>query len=417
MQKKTHLLIVVDSIDINDSSGSKANVALIQNLHKAGFHLKVLHYTRKKIELDDICCVTVKEQKWTLWYLLAKLLLFVKRVTNLNLNKNVESLWGFSFSFFNDSYSIKKALQKENPNDFDWILTLSKAASFRPHKALLELPQWHSKWLAYIHDPYPMHSYPRPYDWVEPGHKQKRKFFLQVSENCRYALYPSQLLGEWMEGYYHPLQGKAKVIPHQLSTVLAQEAALPKFFESDKFTILHAGTLLWGRDPMGLIMAFLKFIKNYPEAQKDSSLLFIGGINYYSTTLENLAAKHSQIFVSKDYIAFDVVQKMQMKASVNVILEAKGPLSPFLPGKFPHCIAAGRPILLLGPLYSESRRLLKEEYPYWSEIDDVDHIYSHLVELYKFWKLEPNKQKQDFGELQEYLSEGYLATIVLDLKK
>ena len=42
------ILVIVDSIDVNDSSGSKANVALIQNLAACGFDVLVLHYTQKK---------------------------------------------------------------------------------------------------------------------------------------------------------------------------------------------------------------------------------------------------------------------------------------------------------------------------------------------------------------------------------
>lgn len=409
------ILVVLESIDINDSSGSKANVAMIKNLHQSGFQLKVYHYTRKEIQLEGIPCVPINELKFTHWYFLSKMQLFIKRVTGYNFNEHIEKLFGFSFAFFNDSNSIKNALQKENPDDYDWVLTLSKAASFRPHKALLGLPKWHDKWLAYIHDPYPMHSYPRPYDWVEPGHQQKRDFFLNIADKCHYALYPSMLLGEWMEGYYKPLRGKAKVIPHQISNDMPIEDAFPTFFDPDKFTILHAGTLLLGRNPMGLVDAYLKFLKKNPEAEKDSNLLFIGGKSDYTKTVSELAVKHPQLYISNGYIAFDVVQKMQMEAGVNIILEAKGPLSPFLPGKFPHCIAAGRPILLLGPYYSESRRLLGEKYPYWGEINDIDRIYKQLVKLYTLWKHSPERPKQDYGELNDYLSEGYLKKIIEQL--
>jgi hypothetical protein len=46
------ILVIVDSINVNDSSGSKANVALIQNLAACGFEVQVLHYTQKEITLE-----------------------------------------------------------------------------------------------------------------------------------------------------------------------------------------------------------------------------------------------------------------------------------------------------------------------------------------------------------------------------
>jgi hypothetical protein len=398
------ILIVVESIDVNDSSASKGRVALIKNLHKTGFKLKVLHYTRKNIELDEISCTAIREQKWTFFYILSKLQLIIWRLTKWNLNLFIEKTIGFSFAYLNDSYSIEKAIQKENPQDYDLIFTLSKAASFRTHKALLNLKKWHNKWMAYIHDPYPMHSYPRPYDWVEPGHQFKRNFFLQVAEKCRYAVYPSQLLAKWMEGYYRPLEGKAIIIPHQLTNDVVKSRQNPSFFDSNQFNILHAGSLLWGRDPEGLILGFEMFLDKNQEAKKESRLLFLGSKNHYSDLLKDYSYKLLQIYVSEDYIPFEEVYKLQFASSVNVILEAQGPISPFLPGKFPHCIAADKPILLLGPHYSESRRLLKEDYPYWSENDDIKKIAGNIESLYKNWK-EDKHQNLNRIDLVNYLSE------------
>lgn len=409
MSSNNRILIVVESIDVNDSSGSKGRVALIRNLHKAGFQLKVLHYTRKNIKLGEITCVAIKEQKITFNYILSKLLLLIWRVTNWNLNSIIEKFRGFSFGFLNDSYSIKKAIQKENPQDYAIIFTLSKAASFRPHMALLGLSQWHNKWMAYIHDPYPMHSYPRPYDWVEPGHQFKRNFFLQVSEKCRFAVYPSMLLAEWMEGYYRPLHGKAVIIPHQLMDIELTSPYNSNFFDKNQFNILHAGSLLWGRNPEGLIHGFEIFIDKNPDAKKQARLLFLGNKNYYSDLLEAYAQRLSQLYVSDDYLPFDEVYRLQIASSVNVILEAKGPISPFLPGKFPHCIAANRPILLLGPHYSESRRLLGEDYLYWSETDDIEKIAALIEKLYLNWK-EDNNQQLSRRDLETYLSEEKLKT-------
>ena len=45
--KKEHIIIVSESIDVNDSSASKGRVALINNLIKIGYQVTVLHYTRK----------------------------------------------------------------------------------------------------------------------------------------------------------------------------------------------------------------------------------------------------------------------------------------------------------------------------------------------------------------------------------
>ncbi|WP_110688288.1 glycosyltransferase family protein [Salegentibacter sediminis] len=398
------ILVVVESIDVDDSSGSKANVALIKNLYKAGFELQVYHYTRKDIQLGDIPCHSIKENRRSLLFFLSRSERYLRYWFNLNLYKPIEQVFGFSFTLFNDRNSIVAALNKINDFEPDLVLTLSKGTSFRPHHSLLKIPKWHSKWMAYIHDPYPFASYPRPYDYVEPGHQKKREFFLNVSEKARFAAYPSKLLAEWMESYFPPLKGKSVIIPHQIDEEEVDSPELPEYFKKDAFTIVHAGALMNARNPRGLIKAFREFLKEVPEAAENSQLLFIGKKSKYTPEFEELKREVSQFYSSDDYLPFTQVQAIQKNAAVNVILEAKGPISPFLPGKFPHCIQAGKPILLLGPYYSESRRLLGDDYPWWSEIDDEEKITQQISELYFKWLDNQIFMEYDYSFLRERLS-------------
>ncbi|GIZ07454.1 UDP-glycosyltransferase [Flavobacterium sp. UMI-01] len=410
------ILIVVESIDINANSGSKANVALIQNLHKAGYDLKVYHYSQKTISLEGISCILIKEQKWNLVYLLSKLQVRFRMLTGININPTIERFFGFSLAFFNDSKSIKKALEKEKTFQPDWVLTLSYASSFRSHKALLDIPKWHSKWLAYVHDPYPMHSYPRPYDWVEPGHQFKRNFFLKIVRNSQYLLYPSQLLAEWMFSYYPGQKNEGIVVPHQISEQTINKEEAETVLSSSDFIILHAGNMMSARNPMALIQAFEQFLDQFPEAKSHAKLYFIGAPSCYDSPIKEKQKIMPQLFLSEGYIPFKEVLAMQEQASVNVILEALGPISPFLPGKFAHCIQTQKPILLLGPFYSESKRLLGENYPYWSSINDTKLIQKHITDLYRLW-LKNNKQiimRRD--DLLYYLSSDYLKETIDNLK-
>ena len=107
-----NLLILAESIDPNDSSGTKGRVALINNLAKAGFQITVLHYTRRNISLKGIKTIMIKERKFNLYYLLSKIQKFLYKWFNLNIGDRVEQLLGFSFTFFNDSKSMSKALNK-----------------------------------------------------------------------------------------------------------------------------------------------------------------------------------------------------------------------------------------------------------------------------------------------------------------
>jgi hypothetical protein len=408
------ILVVVDSINIEDSSGSKANVALIHNLAEAGFEVLVYHYTRKNIKLANVSCYAITEIKHSPLYFLSRLQRVIQRNSTLNLAPFLEKLFGFSFTFFNDTRSIKKALKRQIFQP-DLVITLSKGASFRPHYAVLKLPQLHDKWMAYVHDPYPFHYYPRPYNWVESSYKFKEYFFLKVSEKARYSGFPSLLLQEWMSSYFPNFSRTGKVIPHQNSKVEILNADFPSYFDPLKFNLLHAGNLLNARSPKGLIEGFKIFFDKNPEARNEVRLLLIGPSSSFLQMLEDYQKNIPELFVYNGVAAFDEVYHLQQKVSVNIILEAKSEISPFLPGKFPHCVEANKSILLLSPYYSETRRLLGEDYEFWAEVDDVKAIAMHIEKLYQLWKENPKNLLLNRNDLEEYLSVTHLKKVISSL--
>ena len=403
MSKK--ILILIESINLNDSSGIKGRLSLIKNLAQLGHNLKVYHLDTSNPIIDGVETLALSRNKTSAFYWLARLkTLFSKG--GLNFNRYVEERYGFSFSHYEDVGRFKKALSQENQDHYDIVFTLSKASSFRPHKAVLESPKWHSKWYAYIHDPYPMYAYPRPYDWAEPGSLKKRAFFLELYKKSKKVVYPSLLLAEWMESYYDG-STKRLIIPHQIDQELAiasQTRVLPDFFDPDNFNILHAGSLMKQRPPFILIKAFQDFLKKRPEAKIEARLIFIGNVfDGHKKELNSYAS--SNVIVHNQYMDFNVVFELQQQASMNVVIEANTPYSPFLPGKMPHLVIADKPILHVGPAYSETMRLLGEEYP-WHVSNHESHVTKlseKLVLAYKEWSTKKSFSLQR-ADLKEYLS-------------
>lgn len=409
------ILVVVDSINIEDSSGSKANVALIHNLAEAGFEVLVYHYTLKNIKLVGVTCFSIPEIKYSPMYFLSRTQRVLSRNFNINLAPFLEKLFGFSFTFFNDTNGILEALKKCTFEP-DLILTLSKGGSFRPHYTVLKFPELHHKWMAYVHDPYPFHFYPRPYTWVESSYKQKETFFTQVSEKAKYSAFPSQLLLEWMGSFYPDFLKTGVVIPHQNAEYNLHNKDFPDYFDAAKFNLLHAGNLMKQRSPKGLIEGFKMFLDRNPEAKKDSKLILLGNASYHSKMLEEYQIDNPEMYIYNGNVAFDIVYHLQKNVSVNIILESKSEISPFLPAKFPHCVEANKKILSLAPYYSETRRLLGNDYPYWSEVDDVDKIAVIIENLYQLWKINPDNLLLNRGDLVNYLSADYLKKIITGLQ-
>src|SRR5690606_34069438 len=107
--------------------------------------------------------------------------------------------------------------------------------------------------------------------------------------------------------------------------------------------------LMKQRDPFPLIKAFQKFLFTNPEAKTEARLLLIVKASHHISELRRIDGEMDQLFVSEGYVAYEEVLGIQEKTSINIILESVAETSPFLPGKFPHCVAANKPILHLGP--------------------------------------------------------------------
>jgi glycosyltransferase involved in cell wall biosynthesis len=413
--KPKKILVVVESIDVEDSSGAKGRVALIRNLRLAGYDPVVYHYSRKNISLENIPCVPMQENRRSILFFLSRLERYLRYYLKLQLNRPLEKVFGFSFTLLNDRNSILSALKEVNFQP-DLVFTLSKGGSFRPHHALLQIPEWHDRWVAYIHDPYPMHLYPKPYPWKESGYKQKEEFIGKIAENAQFPVFPSLLLKEWMGQFFEGYRLKGEVIPHQVDNSYEPTGALPVYFDKKKFNLLHAGNLLQARQPQWLVKAFENFLGRVPEAKQEARLLMIGRSGHHTQYLKSKAAENMAIIVIPENRTFKEVRLLQEKSSVNIILEAKSEISPFLPGKFAHCVKADRPILHLGPKNSETRRLLGEEYSNVAGIDEVSNISEIIEKLYFRWKKD-NNLRLHRPDLEEYLSPTYLKEVVENLLK
>jgi len=405
------ILVISESINVEDSSASKVNVALISNLVKAGFNLKVLHFSHKEIKLEGIECLWIPERRFSILFVLSRLVRIFQRKTKILINHNVENVFGFSFTHTNDVNQIALYIKKESDYDSDLILTLSKGGSFRPHRAMLLLPELHKKWMAYIHDPYPFHMYPRPYNWVEYGYLQKERFIREVTEKAKFLAFPSLLLKQWMESYFPAVALKSEIIPHQINISYSLEP-IPDFFKENQFSLLHAGNLLKQRNPEFLIKGFLNFLENNPDAKDNATLYFIGHNDSHKKLL--LEYSHANIVV-QNYLDYKIVQNLENKTSVNIILEAISEISPFLPGKFPNCVVANKPILILGPYYSEVKRLLGNDYAYWAEANDEKSIELCITNLYQIWKSNSSNLMLNRNDLIDYATELNLKKIIDDL--
>ena len=413
--KKKRILFLAETIDKDLSSAAKANLGLIETLVSQNFEVRVFHYSHTEVLIPNVKVTLVREKKTDINYFLSRGQRVLQRITGKNFSKALENKFGFSFTFKNDAFSMAQAIKKECKTS-DLIITRGKGASFRTHAALLQLPDFYNKWLAYVHDPYPFHLYPPPYNWTEAGHQQKEAFFKKVSEKAAFSGFPSQLLKEWMGQFFPNFVQTGIVLPHQDISEKQSNIETVAYFDTKKFNLVHAGNLFNVRNPFPLIEGYLEFLKNYPEANEKSQLSFLGSSHDHQPLLSEKYSDDPTIYISEGYVAFSEVQFVQQNTAVNVIIEADSKISPFLPGKFPYCVKANTPILLLSPRNSESNRLLGDDYEYSSLPTDVNAISKIITSLYLKWKNQNGTLLLDRKDLQTYFSSNFFAQQILEIE-
>ena len=60
----------------------------------------------------------------------------------------------------------------------------------------------------------------------------------------------------------------------------------------------------------------------------------------------------------------------------------------------------------------KQKKLLEDNYEYWSEVDDVNKIASLIEKIYNQWLIDPQKILLNRPDLLEYISPTYLKNII-----
>ncbi len=327
-------------------------------------------------------------------------------------------LLGYSLLFNRLVNDWKKEIIRELAiNKYDLVVVLGTGSSFAPHFAMAEMDS-NVRWVANIHDPYPMNHYPKPYQKDDTiFYKQQVKRIDRVFKQANWVTFPSKYLLGFMSQYHPQLKNKSFVLPH-LESFFANLPEVPEdkkvSLQEGKFNLLHAGSLLGPRDPRYLIKAFMRFIDEDIERKEKSVLNIIGKVSKEHTGFEKeYEAVKDNINILITRVSYKHSLELLKQADILIILEAIAKESPFMPGKLADYITANKPILALTPKYSETSRLLGEFYPYTTQTDNEEEIYMILVNLWEEWK-SGNLNNLDRDDLREYISSENINKILME---
>ncbi len=370
------LLVVADDVNFQRGSGPKVSHAMVKLLAELDHPLTLLHQSDQEVPFEEknVESIYVKEGR-SIHYYKSRFNRKARKYLKSDFSKKYEEGTGHSYTEDSLIDSMHKVLSGLNPKDFSLVLTLSKGALFTAHKAILQLPEWHSRWCSYFHDPFPFSWYPEPYTFNDIGTLVKQQLCRGFVENAAVLMFPSLKLMEHYQALTISIEQKSVIVPHVFDP--QGVSGLAEFdFGTGGINYLHAGALLGERNPRGLVSAFAKANKLKPYHH----LHIVGPYQAHQEFIDqkNLEFPWLHVHGSVDY---NTAQSMAKTADVNLIIEAIAPSSPFLPGKFPVLLAMGKPILHIGPANSESMRLLGPDYNLHVENGDEQGLESLLADI------------------------------------
>ncbi|GGG99554.1 hypothetical protein GCM10011416_17380 [Polaribacter pacificus] len=317
-------------------------------------------------------------------------------------------LSGNSFEQYNRIKNIRFFLN--NNTQYNKILLLSGGLGFAPHQSVSKIKfKKNVQILGVFHDPYPSSSYPEPYKGGNYFHEYfKRRNLQQAICKINHLIFPSKKLYEWYLKDYKINSANISIIPHAVK--FNSGVNIKRVDAKNEIIITHTGTLLKPRNPLTFLKVF------YRVCDPKTALRFYGPIHKdVNIEIKDFNKKNIQI-VNKRIPYNEALDKLN-ESSFLLLVESGAEFSPFLPTKFVDYINIGKPIIVLTPEKSEISRLLGEDYPFKTTLNnekEIEKIIANLEndELIKLSLKIINELKEYFSE--EYILKKYLKILSTD---
>lgn len=292
----------------------------------------------------------------------------------------IYAIIGNDFTHYNRIINIRKFLNK-NINNFDTLILLSGGLGFTPHQSIINNRKFFKKNIISIyHDPFPISAYPEPYN---KSNKYKEFFKIKNLQKSltlsNTVVFPSQRLYEWYLNDYKIDAEKVKIIPHAVDEIKANKQLKN---DSTDVKIAHTGTLLKPRNPKSFLEVFTEL------KQKNIFVNFYGGINpiVYGEIKE--FEKHNNINIINKRIPYKESLQVLYQSDFLLLIESDGEFNPFLPTKFVDYLNIEKPIIILSPKTSEVTRLLGDNYPYITSLNNKKKISEILNKINDYSNIE-----------------------------
>ncbi len=178
-----------------------------------------------------------------------------------------------------------------------------------------------------------------------------------------------------------------------------------------KFSIMHAGTITFSRNPTEFWPVLFELVNEHPDFAEDLEIKLIGKIDL--SVNENITRLGLEKFVVKtNYLSHKEVIREQKKSHVlflpiNNTFNAKG----IITGKLFEYLAAGRPILGIGPADGDAAEIINDtKAGLISGFGDNNKLKNNILALYQNYK--KGKLQIRSGDFSKYSRKNLTENLV-----
>lgn len=191
----------------------------------------------------------------------------------------------------------------------------------------------------------PWYNFPPPY-LKEKNLKFKQFMASRILKHASAVTFPSRELADYSLGEYPVLRGKpCAVIPHMFRDISV--SSRPDAAKAPGvFTLTHAGSWGWFRNPLRLFKALKTVADNNPDLRFCFNV--IGRANPDFERMVEVCGLRNVVHDLGSHTYEETLALLEASDAL-VLLEAECDVGIFMPSKFVDYIQAGRPILAISP--------------------------------------------------------------------
>ncbi|GAB4333276.1 MAG: glycosyltransferase family 4 protein [Bacteroidales bacterium] len=157
--------------------------------------------------------------------------------------------------------------------------------------------------------------------------------------------------------------------------------------DTEKFVILHAGSLVPARNPLVFWQALKQLRDEAPEVSESLTVELAGQVDY-SVKQAITEAGLSDMVRFHGYLPHDEVTRLQQQAHLLLLVVNRTPNARMVvTGKLFEYLASGTPVLGIGPAEGDAADILNEtQAGMMCDWDDVEAVKSEIMNWFESWR-------------------------------